>query len=614
MPIIGPHTGAGSSTPVIATAGGADQSANMIFTVKTNNTGTSNSDQFTLALATGTTNFIVDWGDESTPDEITTYNAAALTHTFPGAGTYTVTIKPATGETKPVFSRIWFNGGGDCKKLTGITQWGTNVWQSMDKSFFNCTNSFTSATDRPDLSVCTSMENAFRLTGGGIYGHWDYSNVQNFKFAWLAANLSADEDFSNADFSSANAVESAFASNPLFNSILPAYPSTVTSLKGLLSSCSRYNRSVAHLITADITDITNMLFGVAASIASYDHDFVGANFTGVTAAAGFVQVANLKVWQYNALLELINSQAVQNSVTFGATNLSYSGSGATARAALISDHSWTFVGDTDISSTSPYGNIPANIRVVINCGQSQAAGTGTANASIFAAGNEAGIWNGSQLLQVKDAAPKAATIFQDAATGSYLPKFARDYADNGGDYVLILHCARGGSSMIEGVTDPSWSPTDDASLIDSAKAAYDAMLAHIANDLDLTVTVDSIEIIWYQATTDALTLTQSAFEDGLEAVIADFKSQFTGITTRFYIIEEEDACNVAVPATTTSRATARAAQAAVVAANSDVYWGSRSVVGGCVAGYFNDGNHFGQTLYEIVGADLADNIYAVTSV
>ena len=67
-----------------------------IFTVKTDETGTSNNDQFTLPLESsfGTsvaTPAIVEWGDGST-DTISSYNQAEITHTYSSAGSYTIKI------------------------------------------------------------------------------------------------------------------------------------------------------------------------------------------------------------------------------------------------------------------------------------------------------------------------------------------------------------------------------------------------------------------------------------------------------------------------------------------------------------------------------------------
>ena len=85
------------------------------FTVKTDNTGTSNSDQFTIPLYSGETyNFTVTYDGQET----THSTDSDLTLTFPsGAGTYNVAI---TG----TFPGLYFNNGGDKLKLTNVSSFG----------------------------------------------------------------------------------------------------------------------------------------------------------------------------------------------------------------------------------------------------------------------------------------------------------------------------------------------------------------------------------------------------------------------------------------------------------------------------------------------------------
>jgi len=137
----------------------ASTSASDPFTlvIKTDNPGTSGASQFTLPLDLGSSyDFTVDWGDGTTPQIVT--SATSPTHTYASAGTYTVQIaKNVSGG----FPRIVFNGGGDCKKLLTITQWGNVTWSSMDEAFNGCSNLIISATDAS--SAQTGAVTSFRL-------------------------------------------------------------------------------------------------------------------------------------------------------------------------------------------------------------------------------------------------------------------------------------------------------------------------------------------------------------------------------------------------------------------------------------------------------------------
>ena len=105
----------------------------LILTVKTDNTGTSNNDQFTLPLKPKRRyDFIISGNFTNSPINHT--SDSDLTLTFPsGAGTYDIEI---TGK----FPAIYFNNRGDKLKLLMVKQWGTNEWKTFEGAFYGCSN------------------------------------------------------------------------------------------------------------------------------------------------------------------------------------------------------------------------------------------------------------------------------------------------------------------------------------------------------------------------------------------------------------------------------------------------------------------------------------------
>ena len=105
--------------------------ANFTFTVKSDNAGTSNDDQFTLPLpSAGTYDCVIDWGDGGAPEAKNTNTS--VTHTFAGgAGTYTITISGT-------FPQIYFNNGGDKLKLLSVEDLGDVGWTSFINAFYGC--------------------------------------------------------------------------------------------------------------------------------------------------------------------------------------------------------------------------------------------------------------------------------------------------------------------------------------------------------------------------------------------------------------------------------------------------------------------------------------------
>ncbi len=158
------------------------------FDVKTDNAGTSNSDQITLPFLTGGTfDCVVDWGDGNT-DTITTYNDPAWTHTYSAAGTYTVTI---TGEV----GRMYFNNGGDCLKLVGALNVGIIGLgvANLQGDFFGCANVTSVIDDLAQVSTKVASWQS-KFNGAGITGAWDVKlppNLANLNACFFVSNLTS---------------------------------------------------------------------------------------------------------------------------------------------------------------------------------------------------------------------------------------------------------------------------------------------------------------------------------------------------------------------------------------------------------------------------------------
>jgi trimeric autotransporter adhesin len=105
-----------------------------IFTVKTDNAGTSGTNQFTLPTTGSDFDCIVDWGDGTSDAYVGTMGSP--THTYPSVGTYEIKISG-------VFPRIFFNNaGGDRRKIIEIKNLGVYAGGStLQTSAFNgCNN------------------------------------------------------------------------------------------------------------------------------------------------------------------------------------------------------------------------------------------------------------------------------------------------------------------------------------------------------------------------------------------------------------------------------------------------------------------------------------------
>ena len=177
-------------------------SAALILKVKTDNTGTSNDDQFTLPLRIDQTyDFTVKYDGQETTHNTDT----SLTLTFPsGAGTYSIEI---TG----TFPAVRFNNGGDRLKLLELENWGAVTWTTFERALFGCANMTITATDHATANTgnVTDFSRAWRESGITSFPLIDTSSATTFIYAYQDCTSLAS--FPLLDVSSVENMRDAFS-------------------------------------------------------------------------------------------------------------------------------------------------------------------------------------------------------------------------------------------------------------------------------------------------------------------------------------------------------------------------------------------------------------------
>lgn len=258
-----------------------------IMSVKTDNTGPSNNDQFTIPLD-GVSTYNFDWETSDGTSGTHTANTD-LTLTFPsGAGTYTVRI---TENVTSGFATIKFNNGGDKLKLLDITSWGDICWLTLNSSFRGCTNLTATATNVPDLSCTTNLNSTFRdcINLSHDFSSWNVSGIIVFTSLFRGVTGKSFTDVEGWNTGSASSFVTMFFAATNANPDLGSWDIT------------------------SMTDATLMFGGgTALNTTNYDSLLVG--------------------WE---------AQTEKTNVDFSAGTATYSaGAPATARAALVSN-GWT---------------------------------------------------------------------------------------------------------------------------------------------------------------------------------------------------------------------------------------------------------------------------------
>ena len=133
-------------------AGGGDE--RFIITVKTDNAGTSATNQFTLPINGTGTGYLYDI--ETSDGQTITGLTSGTTITFPTAGTYDIFISGS-------FPQCYFNGVGDAQKLVDIKNFGIYALgsTSQNSAFRGCSNMVITANDIGHFENVTDMTFAF---------------------------------------------------------------------------------------------------------------------------------------------------------------------------------------------------------------------------------------------------------------------------------------------------------------------------------------------------------------------------------------------------------------------------------------------------------------------
>ena len=269
--------------------------------------------------------YAVNWGDGSVDTRIYTGDA---THTYPAAGSYTVSIVGT-------FPSIYFNsigGSTNSRKIKTIKQWGDNPWKSMNRAFFGCLNLTIEATaGNPDLSKVTDMTGMFadaRAFNQDL-SRWDVSKVTDMNNMFANA-YAFNQDLSRWDVSKVTDMSSMFFNADVFNQDLSRWDvSKVTDMSSMFFNADVFNQDLSRWDVSKVTDMSNMFNHATLSTANYDALLIG----------------------WSAL-------SLQRDVIFNGGNSKYCAE--SARNRLLDTYNWSISDsgeDTDLDCTKAYQEV-----------------------------------------------------------------------------------------------------------------------------------------------------------------------------------------------------------------------------------------------------------------
>ena len=285
------------------------------FTVQVVTTGAAN---FTVAL-TSPVDLLIDWGDESS----NTYNTnGSKVHSYAGAGTYVVEFTSGTADKIAFGLDGGGNNNGNLKAvLTPVPAWlGLTSARNMFSGNWYC------------ASFCADFFDAASANVTDFHGMLNGVGAVTTRF---------NEDVSGWDVSNATDLSYTFAyCYPFAGTGMSGWDvGNVTTMANMLNWCYlAFNPDISGWDTHSLTTMANMCL----TCNTFNRSLAAWDVTGVTTMANFTDGAHWSTANYSATLIGWESQAVQTGVALNVGTGKYSaGAAATARQALIDDHTWT---------------------------------------------------------------------------------------------------------------------------------------------------------------------------------------------------------------------------------------------------------------------------------
>ncbi len=301
-----------------------------ITTWKSDNPGSSNSDQITITTNTAAYpieyKYSIDWGDGETDEDV----RGDITHTYTNKSvdnTYTVTI---SGDFPQLY---FFSDSFDNDKLLSVEQWGDGILLSLSKAFVGCDNLVINASDTPNLRSVTDMSYMFNQASSfdQDINSWDVSAITNMNSMFEGAS-SFNQALNSWDVSSVLEMESMFWHATSFNQDISQWDmSSVTNTSGMFSNAIAFNQNIGAWDVSSVTTLQDMF----NSATSFDQDLSPWNIGLVTSMKSMFYGNSLSTENYDALLNSWSKQNVQPNVNFGAGNSLYSPSSQGAKDILI---------------------------------------------------------------------------------------------------------------------------------------------------------------------------------------------------------------------------------------------------------------------------------------
>ena len=344
-------------------AANAQNNPHFIIKVKTDNPGTSASNEFTIPVKSFYDyNYSVDCNNDGT-FEHTDINES-FTCQYPSRrDAQNIAIKGT-------FPAIYFNNDGDKEKLLEIVNWGNIEWKSMSYAFKGAVHLTVTATDNPDLSNVHYMDDMFsgdtNLTftnpiddwnTSSVYnmnrmfhgaekfnkpiGNWDISNVTGMQDMFYNAK-SFNQPIGNWDVSNVVYFDNLFNGATAFNQDIGRWDtSSGEQMWSMFQYATSFNQDIGDWDVSKVKDMRDMFYKATA----FNQDIGDWDVSGITSSAGLQNVLRatpLFISNYDSLLQRWSEiDTLVDDVAFNVGTAEYC-EGEDGKELIIDNHHWTF--------------------------------------------------------------------------------------------------------------------------------------------------------------------------------------------------------------------------------------------------------------------------------
>ncbi|MFC2604387.1 MAG: BspA family leucine-rich repeat surface protein, partial [Bacteroidota bacterium] len=243
-------------------------------------TNRTNSPNTTIAFPGFGTNYRIDWEDVDDPTNPAKRGTVTVSSSSGSSNPYYLTVPSGTTKVRIKAHKAsgYFVGLAhipmamdtnkiDNKRLISVEQWGTTKWgsHSLIFAFANCKNMDVTATDKPNLSQCASLNAMFwgcssLVNANGSISNWNTVNITDMNAMFYGATL-FNQPLNSWNTANVTNMVNMFAGATSFNQPLNNWnTANVTNMLSLFYRATSFNQDISGWNTENVTDMRSMFY------------------------------------------------------------------------------------------------------------------------------------------------------------------------------------------------------------------------------------------------------------------------------------------------------------------------------------------------------------------